>query len=209
MVQASRPYHHGALKEALVEAAVALIEEGGIEAVSVREAAKRVGVSPGAPFRHFESKTALLTAVATEAMARLTRYIEQALADAADATPLEQYRVLGYAFLAWAFGNPTHFEVISTRAVIDFEASGLLAANNRIRDRMLQLLKEAVARREIMSVSAEDAMLATRALAYGLARMYIDGQMPSWGIEPQAALQTARRLLDMQIDALRRPRRGD
>ena len=83
MVQASRPYHHGALKEALVEAAVALIEEGGIEAVSVREAAKRVGVSPGAPFRHFASKTALMTAVAEEAMARFKAEVLAAMTEVA------------------------------------------------------------------------------------------------------------------------------
>ena len=57
-------YHHGNLKEALVNATVKLIEERGVEKVSVREAAKRVGVSSGAPFRRFPTRTALLTAVA-------------------------------------------------------------------------------------------------------------------------------------------------
>ena len=61
-------YRHGNLREALIEAAIQLVEEVGPENVSVREAAKRAGVSPGAPFRHFASKTALLTAVADQAM---------------------------------------------------------------------------------------------------------------------------------------------
>jgi AcrR family transcriptional regulator len=52
------------LVEALIAATVDLIEERGVEQLSVREAAKRAGVSPGAPFRHFRSKTTLLTAVA-------------------------------------------------------------------------------------------------------------------------------------------------
>ena len=53
-------YHHGDLRRALLDATVQLIEEQGLEAVSVREVARRTGVSPGAPFRHFPSRTALL-----------------------------------------------------------------------------------------------------------------------------------------------------
>ena len=63
-------YHHGNLRKALIDAAVQLVEEGGPEKVSVREVAKRAGVSPGAPFRHFSNKTALMTAVAEQAMSR-------------------------------------------------------------------------------------------------------------------------------------------
>jgi AcrR family transcriptional regulator len=204
MATDKRPYHHGDLKNALVEAAVALIEKDGIEAVSVREAAKRVGVSPGAPFRHFASRTALLTAVAEEAMARLSAAIEAALARAAGETALEQYRALGHAFLTWAFANPTHFQVISTRKVIDFEGSGLAAANNKIRATMRQLLETARLQGEIGSADVDAVMLSTRALAYGLARMYIDGQMASWDVDPQDGLRLACQLIDQQLAQLRR-----
>src|SRR5689334_8819327 len=51
--RAARGYHHGDLKRALVDAGLALLEESGVDAVRVREAARRVGVSPAAPFRHF------------------------------------------------------------------------------------------------------------------------------------------------------------
>src|SRR5262245_33454677 len=57
-----RPYHHGDLRRVLIDAAFELVGEGGAEAVSVREAARRAGVSPGAPFRHFASRDALLAA---------------------------------------------------------------------------------------------------------------------------------------------------
>src|SRR5439155_919554 len=59
-----KPYHHADLKRVLIDAALLLAEEGGAEAVSVRAAARRAGVSPGAPFRHFPSRVALMTAVA-------------------------------------------------------------------------------------------------------------------------------------------------
>ncbi|HEX7924546.1 MAG TPA: helix-turn-helix domain-containing protein, partial [Bradyrhizobium sp.] len=61
---AAKPYHHGDLRRVLIEAAMQLVGEGGPEAVSVREAARRAGVSPAAPFRHFPSRDALMNAVA-------------------------------------------------------------------------------------------------------------------------------------------------
>ena len=61
----SRGYHHGALREALLEAAEALIGERGLDGFSLREAARRVGVSPAAPQHHFGDARGLLTAIAT------------------------------------------------------------------------------------------------------------------------------------------------
>src|SRR5450830_452303 len=66
-----RAYHHGDLRRSLIAAALQLVEEQGLEAVSVREVARRVGVSAGAPFRHSENGTPLRTAVAEEAQDRL------------------------------------------------------------------------------------------------------------------------------------------
>jgi AcrR family transcriptional regulator len=116
-------YHHGRLREAMVEATVALIEELGPERVTVREAARRAGVSSGAPFRHFPNKTALMTAVAEEAMRRFQAEVARALAGARSETPFGRLRALGLAFLHWAIRNPTHFKVISDRSLIEFEGS--------------------------------------------------------------------------------------
>src|SRR5262245_43781883 len=95
----ARPYHHGDLRRVLVEAAFELVGEGGAEAVSVREAARRAGVSPGAPFRHFASRDALLAAVAEEAQRRFRAEIDKALAKAPAGDPLQQFRCLGRAYL--------------------------------------------------------------------------------------------------------------
>src|SRR5580698_5992700 len=90
-----KPYHHGDLRRVLIDAALDLVEQGGAESVSVREAARRAGVSPGAPFRHFPSRTALMTAVAEEAQRRFRAEIDAALAQAPAADPLARFRALG------------------------------------------------------------------------------------------------------------------
>ena len=104
--------------------------EGGAEAVSVREAARRAGVSPGAPFRHFPSRDALMQAVAEEAQRRFRAEIEAALAGAPAGDPLGRFRCLGLAYLRWAMRNPTHFEIISSRRLFDHDRAVAVSSDN-------------------------------------------------------------------------------
>src|SRR3954471_8185824 len=72
-------YHHGDLRAALVTAAWELVAERGVPGLSVAEAARRAGVSSAAPYRHFSSRTALLSAAATVAGRRLSEQMEAAV----------------------------------------------------------------------------------------------------------------------------------
>src|SRR5258707_13650775 len=83
-----KPYHHGDLRRVLIDAALGLVEEGGVEAVSVGEAARGAGVSPGAPVRHFPSRDALLAAVAVVAQRRVRAESDAGLAEAPVCGPL-------------------------------------------------------------------------------------------------------------------------
>src|SRR5690242_21874322 len=92
---AEKPYHHGDLRRVLVDAAFDLVGEAGAEAVSVREAARRAGVSPGAPFRHFQSREALLAGVAEEARRGFRAGTARARAKPRADDPLGRFRCLG------------------------------------------------------------------------------------------------------------------
>ncbi|WP_100958999.1 TetR/AcrR family transcriptional regulator [Bosea sp. FBZP-16] len=196
-------YHHGNLREALIAEGLALAAEGGLEAVSIREVARRVGVSPAAPFRHFPDKVALMTAVAEEAMARFQVEIAAALARETSDDPIRRIRAIGKAFLDWARRNPTHFEIISSRRAIDFAGSASLGADNaRIQAQMVSLLEEA-GRRGLLRVDDPQLIQTTgRALVYGLARMLIDGQFPSWGVAEDEAEDVMERSLDLFLAGL-------
>jgi len=191
-------YHHGNLREALIQAAVELIERDGLDKLSVREAAKRAGVSPGAPFRHFATKTALLTAVAEQATQRLRTHVEQALAAAADAPALGRFGAIGHAYLEWALANPTHFRVISERALVDYDGSpSLRSDNDAIRARMRALFDEAFPQGGALAkADAAHAQIAARALVYGLARMAVDGHFPEWSLSRQSTARTMGDTLD-------------
>jgi AcrR family transcriptional regulator len=194
-----RSYHHGDLRQALLDAAVQLVEARGLDAVSVREVAKMAGVSPGAPFRHFHSRTALLTGVAEQAMEGLESAIDRSLHAAAEENALLQLRAIGTGFLRWAFTNPTHFQVISARAVIDFEGSNLRRRNDVIRGKMSALIIQATAAGLLRPGDVERYQIVLRALVYGLSRMFIDGQFPSWDLDEAAALEESIATLDQFV----------
>ena len=84
MSTASRPYHHGNLRSALLEGAERALARGGVQELSLREVAREIGVSHAAPRRHFAGKQALLDALAQDGFERLEREMREALARAGD-----------------------------------------------------------------------------------------------------------------------------
>ncbi len=186
----ARGYHHGNLREALVAAAVQIIDNQGLEQLSVREAAKRAGVSPGAPFRHFASRAALLAAVAEQATQRLHEAMQQRLQATATLPALARFAAIGQAYLEWARCNPTHFRLISDRHAFDHASAPEVGERNQaIRDTMAGLLHESLGPRASEAQVAQLQLMA-RALVYGLARMDADGHFPEWRLDAPAQLST-------------------
>jgi AcrR family transcriptional regulator len=103
----SRAYHHGDLRHALVAAAMELASTGGAEGVVLREAARKVGVSPSAAYRHFPSRDGLLAAVGSAARERLARRMLDADAD----DPGDRFLATGRAYIGYALDEPGLFEV--------------------------------------------------------------------------------------------------
>src|SRR5215218_9900052 len=203
---APKPYHHGDLRRVLIDAALQLVGEGGAEAVSVREAARRAGVSPGAPFRHFPSRDALMAAVAEEAQRRFRVEIEAALADAPAGDPLARFRCLGLAYLRWAMRNPTHFEIISSRRFFDHDRAVAVSSDNaKLIELTERTLAEAFAQGQLRIPDLKRVQIAGRALVYGFARMNIDGHFPRWGVAGAEAERTAEAILDLFIDGIAKP----
>jgi AcrR family transcriptional regulator len=200
---AERPYHHGDLRRVLTDAALKLAEEGGPEAVSVREAARRAGVSAGAPFRHFESRHALMTAVAEEAQRRFRAEIERALAGAPADDPLQRFRKLGLAYLRWAMKNPAHFEIISSGRHFDHDAAAALSRDNAELVALTErTLAEAFEKGQLKPADLKQVQIAGRALVYGFARMNVDGHFPRWGVAKGEAGRMAEAVIDLFIKGI-------
>ncbi len=105
-------YHHGNLRQALLERAAEVIAERGIEALSLRALARDLGVSHAAPRAHFADRRALLGELAKEGF-RLSLAAMHAGAEAAGADPVARYRALGRSYVQFARDNPSCFRAIN------------------------------------------------------------------------------------------------
>lgn len=123
-----RAYHHGALREALIDAAEAIIAERGVEGFSLREAARRAGVSPAAPGHHFGDARGLLTAVATRAFGDFGDALE---AGDAGEDRMTRLRGMGMAYVRFALANRARFELMWRKALLDREQPDYCAAGDR------------------------------------------------------------------------------
>jgi AcrR family transcriptional regulator len=198
------PYHHGKLRQALIDMAVTVAEETGKDIVSVREVARRLGVSSGAPFRHFPDREALMTAVAEEATMRLRLQVERDLA-AGPTAAIDRIKVLGRSFIQWALINPTQFKLVSSRRLFDFDSSASLPVHfGAVRRLTMDLVAQAQAAGDLPAGSVAELALGLRALVYGLARMQTDGQLPQWQVAPEEAERTLIATMNLLVDGLRR-----
>jgi AcrR family transcriptional regulator len=174
----AKNYHHGDLRRALVDASVELIAESGSGALTLREAARRAGVSHTAPYRHFRDKADLMAAVAGEGFAELRRRMEAAAGRARGAR--EKLRAMGRAYIEFAVEQTAHFRVMfgeplnpSLYPLEAEEASRALAA----------LVKTIDACQGAGDIPRGDPVAAARvawSMVHGVASLATSGQFPGW-----------------------------
>jgi AcrR family transcriptional regulator len=184
-----RAYHHGALRPALIAAAEAVIAERGVDGFSLREAARRAGVSPSAPSHHFKDKGGLLTAIATAAFQELGKALEEANA-AGDRK--ERLRRQGIAYVDFALRQRARYDVMWRAGLLDRDDPEYLAASSRA----FALLDGAVRGVSGGSPSADDLAIAPSiavwSLVHGFARLALDG---AFGTGEHEAERAAKALL--------------
>ena len=177
-------YHHGDLRPALIAAARTLVEESGVGAVSLRETARRVGVSAPAIYRHFANKDSLLAAVAAEGF----RDLGAALA-AASRSERDPLSAMGMAYVRFALSRRGVFRLM-------FGPEMAKRANfpelKSAADQAFQWLKGGVQARGRAAQDSHLAAIAPWALVHGLAQLFLDGVLPETQAETiTAAITTA------------------
>ncbi|MFZ3582480.1 TetR/AcrR family transcriptional regulator [Loktanella sp. DJP18] len=113
---AERSYHHGDLRSALIEAADAILRDDGVEGFTLRAAARRAGVSPGAPAHHFGNTAGLLTEVATLAYEDLHICFKEVKRGP---TPAATLRSMAGAYINFALGNPGLFQLMYRKDLVN------------------------------------------------------------------------------------------
>lgn len=177
---AEKPYHHGDLRRALLDASLALISEEGFGALSLREVARRAGVTHAAPYRHFADKEALLAAVAEEGFRAMTARMKERMA--LEKTPEGSLESCGVAYVLFAMENPSHFRVMFGPHFShppELSASGDEANSFGL---LLGAIAECQRAGVVRAGESRRIALTCWSLVHGLASLLVDGQLTSAGI---------------------------
>jgi AcrR family transcriptional regulator len=166
---AARRYHHGDLRRVLLEAAVEAIDEAGPAALSLRDLARRAGVSHAAPAHHFGDKAGLLTAVAADGFRRLAA----TLGDAYRATG--SFLEVGVAYARFAVAHRAHFEVMFRPELYRADDPELVQARDAARSLLYPPAAEAAD-----GSGGDDlrAAVAAWSLVHGLVTLWLNGNLP-------------------------------
>ncbi|MBK9235532.1 MAG: TetR/AcrR family transcriptional regulator [Rhodoferax sp.] len=177
MLPAKTRYHHGDLRSALVDQAVALITAQGDVSFSLRDLAGRIGVSHAAVYRHFADKTALLNAVAAHGFALLAQAV-RAAGEGWDHDPAQQLARQGAAYVNMATRHPGHFaamfapQVSHSGQAVEVQAAAEAAYLPLVHSVMRRLRA-----RDANEPSVQTEALRCWALVHGLACLQLSGNL--------------------------------
>jgi AcrR family transcriptional regulator len=175
-MRASKPYHHGNLREALLEAAIALIAEVGPTAFTLREVARRAGVSHNAPYRHFRDRDDLMAAVAAQGFRELTQAMVEAATPKSDA--LDRLRYAGLSYVRFALRRPEHFTVMFDAPISKRKHPDSAAAAEQAFGTLLAFVKNCQDAGQLPSGDLRQMALLTWTMVHGIAKLAITGRLP-------------------------------
>jgi AcrR family transcriptional regulator len=180
--EAGRPYHHGRLREAVIAAAVAEVEAVGAERVSMREIARRAGVSHAAPAHHFGDREGVFTAIAIEGFQLASETIGPA------ATGRYGFLDGGAAYVAFALTHPGHFEVMFRPVLYRADDPALVAAREEAFDVLYRSARALVAA-TTPDADSSGVALAGWSLSHGFATLWLTSNLQD-RVEPGADTNT-------------------
>jgi AcrR family transcriptional regulator len=187
-----KPYHHGDLRAALLAAAADLLEKDGAEGVSLRAVARAVGVSQTAPYNHFDSKEALLVALAGEGFSALHRSQEHALAALRPGS--DALEALGLDYVKFAIGRPQRYRLMFGVGLKDRCA---LATVDEVKRASFEPLHAILRARtgDTDPTTLDAAAVGAWAFVHGLASLVIDGSLQDPQIEAEPPSSRVRRAI--------------
>ncbi|MCB1097272.1 MAG: TetR/AcrR family transcriptional regulator [Verrucomicrobiae bacterium] len=187
------PYHHGDLRNALIQASLKVLREEGLDALSLRRVAREANVSPAAPYRHFKDKQSLLCSLATHGFHILHEDLEKARAAAPGCLD-----TAGQAYMAFARREPQCYRLMFTLnlpndipTADDLQPAGDLAFAS-----LCTNIRTGMAAGLITEADENEIALAAWAMVHGICMLVIDGSLadrPSAQLPPERLLESCLR----------------
>lgn len=190
MPRAKKPtkhaYHHGDLRRALLDAGLRILADEGAHALTLREVARRVGVTQAAPYHHFADKEALLAALAEEGFLGLSEAMERAR-DAAGKKASARLRAMGEAYVHFAVAHAEHFRIMFVHLVDIPRYPSLHEAADRAFRGLMDGILSGQAAGVVRAGDPFELSVLAWSTVHGLAMLWIEGAIPGPG-DPDLAI---------------------
>ena len=196
-----KPYHHGNLRESLLQAAISLIAEVGPTAFTLREVARRAGVSHNAPYRHFRDKDDLIDSVAAEGYLQLTAAMQRAASR--QPRPLDRLKHAGLAYIEFALQRPEHFTVMFDAPVAGEHGLSDSPEAKQAFTTLVELVKDSQQARQLPSGDPLQFALLAWTMVHGVAKLATTGRLPYR--TTTAILKFASFVIDQSLPVRARP----
>jgi AcrR family transcriptional regulator len=198
--KARKRYHHGNLRQALIDVAVRVVARHGIDALNLRQLAAHAGVTAGAPYHHFANRKALLSAIAEQGFLRFEADLT-AERDMARPDPGARLEALGRAYVRFAIACPGYFRVM-------FHGASSSSGTTRAGLRAFRLLHVTIVECQHagLAPAGEPAPLVLTAWStvHGLATLWVDAALQFEGLDPDRLAPEVGHLLVRMLTALAR-----
>ncbi len=202
VVKSKKSYFHGNLREAILMTSLRLIEESGVDHLSIREVAKATGVTHQAPYRHFKDREELLAALAQDGFEKLFIDLSKFIEGATE--PLQRATKIGEGYLHWAINNKEHFRLMFNRSVPDYETSaGLQAASDKLLQLVLSVVSENQAAGNIRDGDTRSIARKLWAAVHGVSVLFIDQQFKPLRDDKGSAQKVVKEMISNLINGLR------
>jgi AcrR family transcriptional regulator len=210
LIQLKQGYHHGDLRNALVSEGLTLLERQGHSDFTLRDLARRVGVSAAAPYAHFTDKSALLAAIATAGFTRLRATLESAIRN--DSDPADQFLHMGSAYVRFGMDHPALYKLMFASEELPAkrgEYPELEAAAEAAFDLLTEMLTRMQRRGFLRAGDPEADGLSVWAHVHGLTSLIITGRVECAGAPALQPAEVVSFSLSTLLGGLRSPARAE
>jgi len=195
--QKPKPYHHGDLRNALIQAGLDLLAEGGVQELDLRKVARRAGVSHAAPYRHFADKQALIAAINEEGFQLLAERIRSTLREVSD-EPVEQLLGVALAYVRFAKENPWLMREMFSGLTIERETfESLHTASKSVYRLYAEVIRRGQERGKIVDGDPTALAGVLWSVLHGLAMLIIENQMRPYADGPEGTERVTRYTIEV------------
>ncbi len=192
-----KPYHHGDLRNALIQAGLELLAEGGMQELDLRKVARQAGVSHAAPYRHFADKQALIAAINEEGFHLLAERIRSTLREVSD-EPVEQLLGVALTYVRFAKENPWLMREMFSGITIERETfESLHTASKSVYRLYAEVIRRGQGRGKIVDGDPTALAGVLWSVLHGLAMLIIENQMRPYADGPEGTERVTRYTIEV------------